>query len=46
VGILDDLLRATEPQPAVKVLVGAELVVRASAARGRAVDAAPRLVEA
>jgi LacI family transcriptional regulator len=30
VDILDDLIRATEAQPAVKALVGANLIVRSS----------------
>ncbi len=31
VTILDDLIKASEPQPAVKILVGAQLIVRDSA---------------
>ncbi|MFC3075669.1 LacI family DNA-binding transcriptional regulator [Shinella pollutisoli] len=34
VTVLDDLINASEPQPPVKILVGADLVIRASDARG------------
>lgn len=34
--VLDDLIRASEPQPSVKVFVGAELVIRTSDAPGQA----------
>jgi LacI family transcriptional regulator len=36
VTVLDDLIRANEPQPPVKVLVGADLVLRASHEKGAA----------
>ncbi|MCA1443298.1 LacI family DNA-binding transcriptional regulator [Ensifer sp. IC4062] len=34
VTVLDDLINASEPQPSVKILVGADLVLRASDSRG------------
>ena len=36
VTVLDDLIRAAEPQPPVKILVGADLVLRASHEKGAA----------
>lgn len=42
VTLLDDIITAPEPQPPVKMLVGAELVTRASDVPGGAPSAAPR----